>query len=139
MPFHRRAIATVLAVLMILPTFAQSAGAASPALTDQAPNDGAVAIPGPPPPEEQPVLEAIAANDDRRASAIRRAGLAGIAAGIILAGAGFAVMYREAGSDPDVPAIHAGIGLVISGGLIAALSSAAARYHRESQKVIVTE
>jgi hypothetical protein len=135
MPFTRRAIAVALFALTLLPTFAQAAGAAGSSPASQEPNEGTVIIPGTPPPEEKPVLDAIAANDERRTRVIRRAGLAGVAAGILLAAAGFAVMYREAGSDPDVPTIHSGIGLVLSGALISALSSSAARYPREGRTV----
>lgn len=135
MPFTRRAIAAALFALTILPTFAQNSGAPNPSSAGQAQGDGAIVLPGPPPPEEKPLLDAIAANDEGRARAMRRAGMAGVAAGIIIAAAGFAVMYREAGTEPDIQAIHSGIGIVLSGALVAAISSAVARHPREGSRV----
>ena len=139
MPLPRRAIAIALCALTLFPTFAQDTGTSgsSPVVQDQ--SEGTVIIPGPPPPGEKPILDAIAANDDRRARVIRRAGIAGVAAGIVLAGLGFALMYGEAGSDPDVPTIHSGIGLVLSGGLLTAMSSSAPRYRRAGEKVKAKE
>lgn len=94
-----------------------------------------------PPPVEASILDGIlTGNDDgaryeRRAKTMRIAGQAGIATGVVLALCGFAAMYRAADENTDVSAVHGGIGLILSGSLIAAIASSPARMHAKEEKL----
>ena len=83
----------------------------------------------PPAPEEREILDIGlgTAGDDpaalRNGRIMRYGGLTGVAAGLLLAGAGTAVVYSNAGSDQDASSIHDGILMIVSGSLVSALSS----------------
>ena len=96
-------------------------------------------------PAEAPILDRIlSGNDDgaqyeRRAKTMRIAGQAGIATGVVLALCGFAAMYQAADEHTDSGAVHGGIGLVLSGSLIAAIASSPARMHAKKEKLTSPE
>ncbi len=98
-----------------------------------------------PPPVEASILDGILSRDDagaqyeRRAKTMRTVGQAGIATGVVLALCGFAAMYQAADEDTDVSAVHGGIGLVLSGSLIAAIASSPARIHAKNEKITATK
>lgn len=138
MPFPRRAVSLSLIFLTLMsahPDVPIQEG--SPTAVTRA--ETGIVVPEIPPPDERPLIDSIAANNPHRETAIRRGGIAGIALGVILAASGFALMYHAADSEPNVSAIHGGIGLVVSGGLITAFSSAAARYPRDRKSLTAKE
>ena len=90
-----------------------------------------------PAPQERPLLDGILQGTDsgadsaHRGKIMRNAGWAGIAFGIALSAFGFAVIYQAADDKPDPDAAHRGIALVLSGSLVSAFSSSAARAPRD--------
>lgn len=80
-----------------------------------------------PPPAERPLMDILAGNDPVRAEKVRgismSVGIAGLCAGTMIAASGFYGLYSAARFGPDIEAMNGGIGAVISGSLVTAVSS----------------
>lgn len=94
--------------------------------------DGASALPVPerwvaPPPTESPLLDILEGDDPVRSEKVRgismSIGIAGLCAGTMIAASGFYGLYSAARFGPDIGAMNAGIGAVVSGSLVTAVSS----------------